>query len=93
MFLGRMKKNLLPLYIGVIASFVAIWLVNDFILVDQCLDNGGNFNHSRGECLLENGDVKASELGQYLIAIYFFMGISIALLVSFFIRKVFKIEQ
>ncbi|MFT5296758.1 MAG: hypothetical protein ACI9YH_002778 [Colwellia sp.] len=88
-----MKKNSIPLFIGVIVSFIAIWFVNDLLLVDPCLDNNGNFNYSKGECLLKNGDVKVSVLGNYLIAIYFFMGMLISLSVSFFIRKVFKIEQ
>lgn len=88
-----MKKNSIPLFIGVIVSFIAIWLVNDFLLVDQCLDNGGSFNYSKGECLLESGDVEVSELGEYSFALYFFMGMIIAVSVSFFIRKIFKIEQ
>lgn len=88
-----MKKNSIPLFIGVIVSFVTIWLVNDFLLVDQCLDNGGSFNYSKGECLLESGDVKVSGLGKYLFALYFFMGMIIAVSVSFSIRKIFKIEQ
>jgi hypothetical protein len=88
-----MKKNSIPLFIGVIVSFIAIWFVNDLLLVDPCLDNNGNFNYSKGECLLQNGDVKVSDIGSYLIAIYFFMGILISLLVSFSIRKFFKIKQ
>jgi hypothetical protein len=88
-----MKKNSVPQFIGVIISFIAIWLVNDFLLVDKCLDNGGSFNYSAGECLLENGNVQASPLGKYLIAIYFFMGLLIALSVSLCIRKIFKIAQ
>jgi hypothetical protein len=88
-----MKKNSIPLFIGVIVSFIAIWFVNDVLLVEQCLDTGGSFNYNKGECLLQNGDVKVSALGNYLIAIYFFMGILISLFVSFSIRKIFKIEQ
>ena len=88
-----MKINSIPLFVGVIFSFIVIWLVNDFLLVDQCLENGGSYNYSKGECLLENGDVKVSELGKSLFAIYFVMGILIALSVSFSIRKIFKIEQ
>lgn len=88
-----MKKNSIPLYIGVIFSLIAIWLVNDYLLVGQCLDNGGSFDYSKAECLLENGEIKASELGSYILAIYFFMCIIISLLVSFSIRKVFNIEQ
>ena len=88
-----MKKKSIPLFVGVIVSFIAIWLVNDFLLVKQCLDNGGSFDYSKGECLFDNGEVKVSELGKYLFAIYFFMGILISLFVSFTVRKIFKIEQ
>jgi hypothetical protein len=88
-----MKKNSIPQFVGVIVSFLAIWIVNDFVLVDQCLDNGGSFNYSAGECLLENGDVESSPLGKYLIAIYFFMGFLIALAVSLCIRKFFKMDS
>ena len=85
-------KNSIPQFIGVIASFIAIWFVNDYFLVDKCTEVGGNFNYSLGECLLENGDVQKSELGKYLIAVYFFMGLIIALTVSFYIRKIFNIK-
>ncbi|WP_114325759.1 hypothetical protein [Candidatus Colwellia aromaticivorans] len=88
-----MNKNSIPLFIGVIFSLVAIWLVNDYLLVDQCLDNGGSFDYSKAECLLENGDVKSSELGAYFMAIYFFMGVLISLFFSFSIRKIFNVEQ
>ena len=88
-----MNKNSLPLFIGVICSFIAIWFVNDYFLVEQCIENGGSFNYSKAECLLENGEIKASEFGKYLIAAYFFMGLLISVFVSFFIRKIFNIEQ
>jgi hypothetical protein len=92
-FYESMKINSIPLFVGVIFSFIAIWLVNDYFFVDQCLDNGGSFDYSKGECLLANGEIKAAEIGKYLIAIYFFMGILISLFVSFSIRKIFNIEQ
>lgn len=88
-----MKKNSIPLFIGVTVSFLAIWFVNDYFLVEQCLNDGGKFNFSKGECLLANGEVEAPLVGKYLIAIYFFMGILISLLVSFTIRKLFNIAQ
>ncbi len=88
-----MKKNSIPLFIGVIVSLIAIWLVNDYLLVDQCRDSGGSFDYSKAECLLKNGEVKASELGPYVMAIYFFMGLFISLFVSFSIRKTFNIAQ
>jgi hypothetical protein len=87
-----MKKSTMPLYIGVILSLIAIWVVNDFLLVEPCLENGGSFNYSKAECLLKSGEVKVSELGKYLMAVYFFMGLLITFIVSLFIRKTFKIE-
>ncbi|NQY87724.1 MAG: hypothetical protein HRT51_08240 [Colwellia sp.] len=88
-----MKKNSIPLFVGVTFSLIAIWFVNDFLLVEQCLDNGGSFDYRKAECLLENGDIKVSDLGKYFMAIYFFMGILISLVVSFSVRKIFNIEQ
>ena len=78
-----MNKNSIPLFIGVMCSFVVIWLVNDYFLVDKCLDHGGSFDYKKAECLLKNGDVKPSELSSSFIALYFFMGFLISLVVSF----------
>lgn len=88
-----MNIRTIPLFIGVICSFIAIWLVNDYFLVEQCLENGGSFDYRKAECLLANNEVRASELSSYFIAIYFFMGLLISLVVSFSIRKIFNIEQ
>lgn len=88
-----MKRNVIPLFVGVIVSIIAIWLVNDAVLVNTCLDSGGDFDYRSGKCLLENGATQASDLGKAMIIIYFFMGLLIALFTSFFIRKIFKIEQ
>ena len=88
-----MNKTFIPLFAGVICSFIAIWFVNDYFLVDQCTENGGRFDYSKAECLLENGDVITTELGKYFIAVYFFMGLIISVLVSFSIRKIFNIKQ
>lgn len=88
-----MKKNSLPLFIGVICSLVAIWLVNDYLLVGQCTENGGSFDYSKAMCLLENGEEKVLELEKYFVVMYFFMGLLISLFVSLLVRKVFNIEQ
>ena len=85
-----MKKNSIPQFVGVITSFIAIWLVNDVFMVGNCLDIAGTFNYRTGECLLVNGDVQTSPFGKSLILIYFFMGLLIALAVSFLVRKVFN---
>jgi hypothetical protein len=88
-----MNKNSIPLYIGVIVSLIAIWLVNDYALIDQCQSHGGRINYHKAECLLENGDVRILELETYFMALYFFMGILISLFVSFSLRRIFNIKQ
>jgi hypothetical protein len=50
-----MKKNSIPLFIGVIVSFIAIWFVNDLLLVEQCLDNSGSFNTAKGSAYYKTG--------------------------------------
>jgi hypothetical protein len=86
-----MRRNTIPPFVGVIVSFIAIWLVNDFVMVDKCLANNGSFLYESGECLLASGETIASPLGKYLIALYFFMGLIIALFTSVVVRKIFKI--
>lgn len=88
-----MKKNSLAQFAGVIVSFIIIWLVNDFLLVDKCLDLGGTFNYSSGDCLLASGDIHTSKLNEYLMAIYFIGGILVALFTAHLIRKIFKIDR
>lgn len=88
-----MKKNSQPQFIGVIVSFIVIWFINDMTLVSRCTDLNGVFHYNTGECVLPNGDVDVPALGKYLIGIYFFTAITIALSVSFTIRKVFNIKQ
>jgi hypothetical protein len=88
-----MNKNSVPLYIGVTVSLIAIWLVNDYVLIDQCQSHGGRIDYHNAECVLENGDIKTLELETYFMALYFFMGILISLFVSFSIRRIFNIRQ
>jgi hypothetical protein len=88
-----MKKKSLPLFIGVFISFVFIWFISQFLVVEPCVEKGGTFNYSKGECLLANGDVFVSEIADYLMVLYFVVGIVTAISVSLLIRKVFKIEQ
>lgn len=88
-----MKKNSIAQFVGVITSFVIIWLINDYLLVDKCLEMNGVFNYHSGECLLPSGEIHANKITEYLMAFYFFGAILVALSISHIIRKIFKIER
>lgn len=88
-----MNKNSIPLFIGVITSLVVILLINKFTVIDDCLDNGGSFDYQTGQCLLANGEVHVANFTNYLVALYFVIGISMAFIVSKLIKKLFKIKE
>ena len=88
-----MSKNSIPQFIGVIFSLFIIWLINDIILVEDCLDHEGIFSYQTGKCLLANNEIYTSSFTSYLIALYFFIGIIVAVITSKLIKKIFKIKQ
>ncbi len=88
-----MNRTSIPTLIGVFTSLLVIWALHTFIIVDDCLDHGGSFQYDSGKCLLENAQFYESNLANIAIFLYFIIGFIVSLLVSFFIRKVFKIKQ
>ncbi|MBU2924098.1 hypothetical protein Q4530_05350 [Colwellia sp. 1_MG-2023] len=86
-----MSKYSIPQFIGVIISFLIIWLINDVILVDGCTEQGGVFSYKTGKCLLANNEVYTADFTNYLMALYFFIGIVVAVTTSRLIKKIFKI--
>jgi len=87
-----MNRTSIPTLIGVFTSLLAIWALHTFIVVDDCLEQGGNYEYSKGICLLENGQVHESALVTIVVVLYFVVGFGVSLLVSSIIRKVFKIN-
>lgn len=88
-----MKKSSFPQFVGVIVSLLVIFLINDLTLVDDCINQGGNFDYQTGKCLLSNDEVYTSSYSKYLIALYFFVGLVVALLVTKLTRKLTNISQ
>ncbi len=88
-----MNKTLLPTLIGAFTSLAAIWLIHTYLMVDDCLANGGTFEYSTGKCLLENGEIYDSGLATYALVLYFVVGFSVSFIVSNLIRKFFKIGR
>jgi len=88
-----MNSTSIPTFIGVFTSLLTIWLLHSFLVVDNCLENGGSFQYKSGKCLLENGQVYDGNFSTILLVVYFFVGFVVSLLVAWLIRKLFKIKQ
>ena len=87
-----MNRTLIPTLVGVFTSLFAIWALHTFLIVDECLDNGGSFDYASAKCLLENGQVYDSELATIAVVLYFVVGFIVSFVVSTCIRKVFNIK-
>ncbi len=77
-----MNTNTLPKFIGVLASFIVIWFVTKFTVVDSCLDLGGKFDYSTGQCILENGDAVKLGFETPMVILYVIIGFGVTLIVS-----------
>jgi hypothetical protein len=88
-----MNRTLFPTLIGVFSSLFAIWSLHTFLIVDDCLDQGGSFDYATGKCLLENGQVYESNLATTALILYFVVGFGVSFIVSSVIRKLFKFKK
>lgn len=84
-----MKRTLFPTLIGVFTSLFAIWSLHTFLMVDDCLDQGGSFDYATAKCLLKNGQVYESNLATMALVLYFIVGFGVSFIVSSVIRKLF----
>ncbi|NMP31996.1 hypothetical protein HII17_10495 [Thalassotalea sp. M1531] len=87
-----MNKQSIPLFVGVISSIIIILLINDFTVVDDCLNHSGSFNYKTGQCELANGEIHKASFTNYLVAMYFVVGIALAFVISKIVRKLFKLN-
>jgi hypothetical protein len=88
-----MERTLFPTLIGVFTSLLAIWSLHTFLVVDDCLEQGGSFDYATAKCLLENGQVYDSNIATVVLVLYFVVGFSVSFIVSSVIRKFFKIKK
>ncbi len=88
-----MYCNLFPPIIGVVTSFITLWQLHMFMLVDNCLDHGGSYQYATGKCLIKNGDFLEFNLTAPLLIFYFIVGLIVSLFVAVLVRKLFKIKQ
>jgi hypothetical protein len=88
-----MKRTLFPTLIGVFTSLLAIWSLHTFLVVDDCLEQGGSFDYATAKCLLENGQVYDSNIATLVLVLYFVVGFGVSFIVSSVIRKFFNIKK
>lgn len=88
-----MNKKVLPTLLGVLASLLSIWVLHTFLIVDDCIAQGGTFEHATAKCLLDNGELYDSGIEKYVIALYFVVGFAVSFFVSALLRKILKIER
>lgn len=85
-----MNRTLLPTLIGVFISLLAIWALHTFLIVDDCLDQGGSFDYATAKCLLENGQIYDAKLQSVALIIYCVVGFGVSFIISSLIRKLIK---
>jgi hypothetical protein len=85
-----MNKSAIAKFIGVFVSLLVIWVINDLLLIQPCLNEGGVFQYEKGQCLLENGNIFTTGLEMPLVILYVFIGFGVSYLVSKLIRKYLK---
>jgi hypothetical protein len=85
-----MNKAAIAKFIGVFFSLLVIWKVNDVLLIDVCIEQGGVFQYNKGECLLADGSIYTTGFEVPLVFAYVVIGLSVSYFVSKFIGTIFK---
>ncbi|WP_441002967.1 hypothetical protein [Pseudocolwellia agarivorans] len=84
-----MNKSALAKFIGVFVSLLVIWVINDLLLIQPCLDEGGIFQYEKGQCLLENGSLYTTGFEMPLVVLYVVIGFGVSYFVSRIFNKIF----
>ena len=84
-----MNRTLIPTLAGVFSSLLCIWLLHSFFIVDDCLDNGGSFDHKTSQCLLVNGQLYENTFSSIALIVYVVVGFVVSLTVAKLVRVVF----
>ncbi len=84
-----MNRTLIPTLAGVFSSLLCIWLLHSFLIVDDCLDNGGSFDYKTSQCLLENGQLYENTFSSIALIVYVVVGFVASLTVAKLLRVVF----
>lgn len=88
-----MNRTLVPTLIGVFSSLFAIWLLHNYLMVDDCLDQGGSFDYATAKCFLSSGQVLDPKIESFALVLYFVVGFGVSFIVSSIIKKLINIKK
>lgn len=83
-----MNKSVLAKFIGVFVSLLVIWKINDVLLIDACVEQGGKFQYKQGKCLLEDGSIYSTGFEMPLVFLYVVIGFGVSYFVSKGLQKI-----
>ncbi|MBU2870577.1 hypothetical protein [Colwellia sp. E2M01] len=88
-----MNKAVLPTLLGAFTSLLAIWALHTFLMVNDCINQGGEFEYATAKCLLKDGQLYDSGIAEYVLALYFVVGFGVSFFVSKLLRKWLNIPR
>ena len=84
-----MNKSAIAKFIGVFVSLLVIWVINDLLLIQPCVNEGGVFQYEKGQCLLEDGNIFTTGFEMPLVVLYVVIGFGVSYFVSHIFNKIF----
>ncbi|MDO7085998.1 hypothetical protein WNY51_10515 [Pseudocolwellia sp. AS88] len=84
-----MNKSAIAKFIGVFVSLLVIWVINDLLLIQPCVNEGGVFQYEKGQCLLEDGNIFTTGFEMPLVVLYVVIGFGVSYFVSRIFNKIF----
>ena len=82
-----MNRTSIPTLVGVFTSLLAIWLLHNILVVDDCTRQNGEFNYNTSQCILGDGEIYQHAMANAIIVLYFFVGFIVSFIVSTLIKK------
>ena len=76
-----------PQLIGVFVSFLVIWQIHKFFVVNDCTAQQGSFEYKTGLCLLPDGTQFQTSLPDIVLGSYFIIGLVVSFIVAKLVRK------
>lgn len=83
-----MNKSVIAKFMGVFCSLLVIWLMNEMLLINPCLEQGGTFIFEKGQCVLADGSLFTTGFEVPLVFAYVVVGLSVSYFVSHIIQKI-----
>lgn len=91
MFQKMNRNKLIAVTLGVVVAILCIYEIHGFMIVDACLDFGGQFIERTGICIDENNQEHIIVFPWAMLAVYIVVGLVIASTFAFIANKILSI--